>query len=113
MSFSTLLNCRKRQFSKSIICTPIEGRASPDQNCFSTQMKTIVALDPKGAANIKNWLWNGTMGAIEHGGRIAGIVVAAVAINTALESSLDAAETARSYGRNIQSGESAWADLDA
>ncbi len=67
----------------------------------------------KGSANIKNWLWNGTMGAIEKGGKVAGVIVAAVAINAALESGLEAAESARSYARNLSAGETAYADLDA
>ena len=67
----------------------------------------------KGSQNIKKWLWNGTMGAIERGGRVASIVVAAVAIDAAMRSGLHAAETARAYAKNLAEGNVAYADLDA
>jgi hypothetical protein len=82
---------------------PVQGRG---RHCACERRGII-------RANIKNWLWNGTMSAIEHGGKAAGIIVAAVAINAALESGLHAAEVARSYAKNVKAGNGAYADLDA
>ena len=53
------------------------------------------------------------MGAFSKGGKVAGVIVAVAAIYTALESGLNAAESARSYATNIKNGETAWADFDA
>jgi RHS repeat-associated protein len=64
-------------------------------------------------ANIKNWLWNGTMGAISRGGRVAGAIVAFAAIDQAIAGGLQAAEHAQVYARHAKGGGSEWLDLDA
>jgi RHS repeat-associated protein len=67
---------------------------------------------PKGAS-IRNWLWNGTMGALNRSGRIGGAIVGVLAIQAAVEGGLQAADDAKDYARDMKNGDSAWADLDA
>ena len=53
------------------------------------------------------------MGAISRGGRAAGVIVAAVAINTALTSSVHASSEAEDYARHAKSGDTTWLEFDA
>ena len=53
-------------------------------------------------ASIRNWLWNGTMGAINRSGRIGGAIVGILAIQAAVQSGLQAAEDAKDYARDAK-----------
>ena len=55
----------------------------------------------------------GTGRALKAVGKAAGAVAGLMAIATAVSASSEAAETAQSYARNLQQGETAYADLDA